>query len=712
MKTQQWLEAHRAGAIRHEWAELDLTDGVNHLRLRVSADGPKVRGIREGAGSEATQQLADAMGALMTTSRLRQMRHVASSVIIEPIPLPYTSPAARHSELLDVRIQSAIPWEGWGHTAAQAKSLAQLTEVDECVETYGPRTLTWMVSNNGKGFIRDARNTATHGTNDGWIVHESQVMWKGGKAWWTRSPYRLEHEGPMGIRVYPCESLPGFYKIQPTANAHGHHQGDYPSGPELVHGRCQLNGSDAPTAMVYTTARYAGLVFHDGQPVKDARHPGVALHVPEAGSSPPPSSEPETEPRAVPVWLTPSLTPAERQLAWMLAHEGLAEQPLGSNTGADIEVFDAICVRDGQPNFGAWLSNVPNDWCASCCSYSAHITRLPTDPPMPFKARASVKELKDDAVAADCFVPMADIVSGAVVPQPGWKVLWPRFDPGTTRVTWRGHVDTLVRVIGWDGHKLMAEVVGGNVGHKITRRTLDLLKEPLPVIGMIRIPGGDESTTMPGPERSLPAVDRDDWFAEGLDVSRYQSPNRCDYDVLARRFGWMIVKLSQGVGRDRHGAEHTRRARAARMRVGGYHFFDPGIPWSAQFDTFKAAADAAGYGKPGDIVPVLDIEKRAGVPFDAAAHVEPCRKLAREMAIRLGGAMIYINLNTIALMGYPEWIREHSLWIASETENPEPTRPPGWDWDIWQYAALRVDGCAVDIDVNRALRVPLIPENA
>lgn len=705
MRTRDWLEAHAAGAVRHEWAELDLTDGVNHVRLRVSADGPRVRGVRHGAGAEATQQLADAMGALMTTSRLREMRHLASSVIIEPVPLHYTSPAERHSELVDVRIQGAAPWEGWGRAAAQGKALEQLTEVDECVALYGPRSLTWMVSNYNKGFVRDPKNTATHGTNDGWIVHESQVMWRDGKAWWTRSPYRLEHEGPMGIPVYPCESIPGFYKVQPRANAHGHHQDDYASAPELVHGRCQLNGANAPTAILYTDARYAGLVFHDGNPVKAARHPGVELYVPEVASAPPPSSEPETEPRGTSTWLTPALTPRERQLAWMLAHEGLAEHPLGSNTGADIEVFDAICVRDGQPNFGAWLSKVPNDWCASCCSYSAHITKLPGDPAMPFKARASVKELKDDATAAGHFIPMADIVSGKVVPQPGWKVIWPRFDPGTRTIGWRGHVDTLVRMlVDSPSGKLMAEVIGGNVGHKITRRVIDLLAQPLPATGMIRIPEHADA----GAESDAPAASKE---TRGVDISHHQPPATLDWPRLAQDFDWVIARACYGTKPDRHFVEHVRQARAHRLRVGAYTFVRQTQGPESQLDAFRAQLEAAGFGE-GDIAPVLDLESNQANgdgPVDARLGVAAWA-MTQDLFDRFGEVIIYTERDVWKQLGSPAWMLERPIWTSWPSYLGDDPWPHD-EWAIWQHHHGKGMRYPERLDQNVALRLPLITED-
>lgn len=414
-------------------------------------------------------------------------------------------------------------------------------------------------------------------------------------------------------------------------------------------------------------------------------------------TSPPPiSSAPDTEPDTTPPWLKPELEPRERQLAWALHHEGHAET--GPNTSPLIDAWAEHCVRDGRSMGFLWTEHVGADWCAVFASAACVETALDGDPPMP-PPRISMSERKADAIAAGTFVPLEDILSGAVDLLPGWQLLWPRFDPGTTRITWRGHVDIFV---GWaDREAGTAETIGGNVANKVTRKVRCLLNGELSCYGAVRIPDrGELGEETPPPMPSAPG------YIEGLDVAFYQEPDRCDYDVLARRFEWLIAKATQGVGKDPDFPEHIRRARAAGMAVGAYHFFVVDIPWSAQADAFSAACEAAGYGVSGDIVPALDLEVYRG--FSAESYNDAGRKLAREMAIRFGAPpMIYTNLNTLALMGYPEWVDAYPLWLASQTTKDKPTGPERWS--IWQHDATRVEGCTVDIDVNRARELPRIP---
>lgn len=711
MKVREWLEAYTAGAVHHDWTELDLSDGTNHVRMRVSADAPRIRDVRHGAGAFGAQQLADAMvdddggspeSALMLTSVLVERRHHASSVVLDPIPLTKMPPAEKHSRLIDVAVQSAVPFTAWGAAPAQGRALEQLEEVPACVQLYGPRQLTWSVANVCKPFCVDSKCTATFGVNHGWIVHESQVEWRQ-----NRGDGRPGHVWVAKvIPVYASKVLPGFFLIQDRGAAHffGEHadQDDYASAPLFAHGWSLANGAWVPTRVLYTDARYAGLVTPDGQPLRSHRHPNVPpvvleLATRELTPPAPPASGPVTEPDPTPPSLRAELEPRERIVAWMLAHEGHTESPAGSNTSPLIDSWAEHCVRDGHSMGSLWTAKEGRDWCAVTIGGAIVGTRLPGDPRMP-TPRISMSEYMADAKAEGRFVSLADILSGKVDLLPGWVLCWPRIDPTTGTITWKGHVDVPLRWV--DRGKALVETIGGNVGNRIARAVRRLNDPVLPCYGAVRIPDRADAS----PVLVAPVSDTAE-LIEGIDVSSYQPPAKCDYSVLRRRFSWGISKASQGVRRDGTFPEHVRRQRAAGFVVGAYLFFEGDTPWSAQADVFSESAAAAGYGKPGDIVPALDLEVWQG--FSADVYNDAGRKLARELALRFGGCMIYTNLNTIALMGYPAWLEEHELWLASQTSNPQPTGPERWA--IWQWDAIRVDGFAgAAIDVNRARRLPLI----
>lgn len=720
MKVREWLEAYTAGAVHHDWAELDLSDGTNHVRLRVSADAPRIRDVRHGAGAYAAQQLADAMAsddggspeaALMLTSVLVERRHHACSVVLDPIPLSKMPPAEKHSALVDVAIQSAVPFTAWGAARAQGRALEQLEEVPACVQLYGPRELTWSVANVCKPFVIDSKCNDTFGVNHGWLVHESQVQWRA-----NRGDGRPGHVWvAKGIPVYPSKVLPGFYLIQDRGAAHFFgelaDQDDYASPPLFAHGWSLLNGAWVPTRVLYTDARHAGLVTLDGKPLRSHRHPNVPPVVLELATreltSAPPESGPPTVPDATPPWLRAELEPRERIVAWMLAHEGHTEQPMGSNTSPLIDEWAEHCVRDGRSMGFLWTATTGADWCAVTIGGAMVNTCLPGDPGMP-TPRISMSEYMADARAEGRFVPLADILSGKVELLPGWVLCWPRIDPTTGTITWKGHVDVPLRWV--DRDKALVETIGGNVGNRIARAVRRLDDPALPCYGAVRIPDRADASpvlvALEPDDRGVAHRDlKPDNIIEGIDVSSYQPPAKCDYPTLRKRFSWCIAKVSQGVRRDATFPEHARLTRSVGMTLGGYLFFEGDTPWSVQADVFSEAAEAAGYGKPGDIVPALDLEVWKG--FSADVYNDAGRKLARELTLRFGGCMIYSNLNTIALMGYPAWLEEHKLWLASKSGRATPTGPERWS--IWQWDAIPVTGFSGgDVDVNRARRLPLI----
>lgn len=429
---------------------------------------------------------------------------------------------------------------------------------------------------------------------------------------------------------------------------------------------------------------------------------GYVRHVVREGSN-------DLNVAAKPEWLDPSLPPRMRQLLWMLHHEGHRET--GPNTSALIDKWAEHATRDvdGDGDEDAlgrdlWTERSGADWCAAMVGASIAETALPGDPSMP-TPRVSMKEMLDDAKAAGTFVPIEDIVSGKVELLPGWKILWPRYDPGTRTIGWRGHVST--KTTKWVNRAAwIPETIDGNVGNAVTLvRNRPLIGGPgLDALGAVRIPDG------PGGEPTRNSDDSQQGrLVEGIDVSVWQKPEHCDYPTLAKRFGWGIARTSYGVTRDRTFPVHINGMRSAGMKVGGFIFFIQDEPWSKQAEVFISQADAAGYGKRGDILPVVDLEvpvKGRG-PLDPNAYNEAGRKLTAYLAERYGGAMIYTNLNTIALMGTPKWIDKYPLWLASQTTKPEPTGPSRWS--IWQYDATRVDGYSGPaIDVNRARELPLI----
>jgi hypothetical protein len=209
----------------------------------------------------------------------------------------------------------------------------------------------------------------------------------------------------------------------------------------------------------------------------------------------------------------------------------------------------------------------------------------------------------------------------------------------------------------------------------------------------------------------------------GCDVSGWQPSTLVPWSDTRINFG--LVKFSEGDGQASSAAGHVAHIRACEKPLGAYHFFHPECDARSQFEAFDGVSSRVGYGKPGDIVPAIDVEyfKGHGVTkywtplLDAFAalleegyHCKP---------------MLYINAATWQLLGSPAWVLEHPLWVPffSLEKHPAPASlplsvVPGKleNWAIWQRLGGKLFGNVQEqaaygaVDQNLAQRLPLIGE--
>jgi lysozyme len=175
--------------------------------------------------------------------------------------------------------------------------------------------------------------------------------------------------------------------------------------------------------------------------------------------------------------------------------------------------------------------------------------------------------------------------------------------------------------------------------------------------------------------------------AFGIDVSHHQNPAAVPWDSIAATSSFCICRTTYGRMRDRQVAEHMRRARAAGLQVGVYHFFRPSQPVEDQCAALRAAAQAADY-RPGDIVPALDVEAD---PIPTMQHVKPdwepkVRRMAEAMAVAFGAQpLIYITQREWGMLGRPMWMTDYPLWVAHYTPRAKPATPGDVAATIWQH---------------------------
>ena len=206
----------------------------------------------------------------------------------------------------------------------------------------------------------------------------------------------------------------------------------------------------------------------------------------------------------------------------------------------------------------------------------------------------------------------------------------------------------------------------------------------------------------------------------GCDVSYCQSPSLVPWGD--ERVEFAIVKATEGVHTDINAAAHVAKIRAANKPLGLYHFFHPEIDRRAQFEEFDACSRAVGYGKPGDIVPAIDLEYFHGhevLPTWSHPALELAEMFAEAFSAR---PLLYCSAATWVCMGRPAWVLEHPLWVPMymiDGYAPPATLAPkyvpgGGEWAIWQYfvgplfAEKQASKARGAVDHNRARRLPLI----
>jgi hypothetical protein len=198
----------------------------------------------------------------------------------------------------------------------------------------------------------------------------------------------------------------------------------------------------------------------------------------------------------------------------------------------------------------------------------------------------------------------------------------------------------------------------------------------------------------------------------GIDISHHQNPATLPWDRIAASSSFCICRATYGARRDRHVAEHMRRARSVGLQVGLYAFFRPSQPVVDQIAAFRAAAQAAGY-QHGDIIPALDVEAD---PVPTMQHVTPAwepgvRQFADALAREFGALpLIYITQREFGMLGKPTWVLDHPLWVANYTAAAKPATPGNQPWTIWQHrvapydpkGAGGYDKARPELDQNRA----------
>jgi GH25 family lysozyme M1 (1,4-beta-N-acetylmuramidase)/5-hydroxyisourate hydrolase-like protein (transthyretin family) len=191
--------------------------------------------------------------------------------------------------------------------------------------------------------------------------------------------------------------------------------------------------------------------------------------------------------------------------------------------------------------------------------------------------------------------------------------------------------------------------------------------------------------------------------ATGIDVSSHQHSTTLSWTAVeADGISFAFVKATEGrTYTNPYFASDWAAARRHGIYRGAYHFAWPRAGTAVrQARFFVATAGLA--DQPGDLPPVLDLERTGGLGVGALrtwtrTWLETVRDLTgRTPAIYVSPYFWRTHLgNSRAFAGYPLWVAHYGV--------KTPDVPGGWSrWTFWQTTSSgRVAGIAGRVDMNR-----------
>jgi lysozyme len=192
-------------------------------------------------------------------------------------------------------------------------------------------------------------------------------------------------------------------------------------------------------------------------------------------------------------------------------------------------------------------------------------------------------------------------------------------------------------------------------------------------------------------EIAMPSMD-------GIDVSRYQGViNWPQVATAGAKFSF--VKMSRTTTPDPRGKLNLANGRAAGLLVGGYHFMTNGATGLNQANAFLAATAL----KPGDLLPVLDVETPPATAAGRILYVQRCEVWLNTVSAAIGGKrpFIYTRKDILAALGNPASFRNCPLWLARYSSSPPPIPVGFTSYVVWQYSDTgSISGIAGPVDLN------------
>ena len=208
----------------------------------------------------------------------------------------------------------------------------------------------------------------------------------------------------------------------------------------------------------------------------------------------------------------------------------------------------------------------------------------------------------------------------------------------------------------------------------------------------------------------------DGYDVRGIDISHYQK--NIDWELLRnakvneRPLRFIIVKATEGMTlMDEDFNDNFCRARENDLIRGAYHFYNPNRDATRQAEFYLKQVHL----EPGDLPPILDIEKRGKRSLSEFQH-DVKTWLDIVQTVYGVAPIIYTNLDFKRHYLNDPVFDEYPLWVANYYK--KELKYEG-KWVIWQYTDWgEVDGITDKVDFNlfngdmETLHQFLIPDEA
>lgn len=183
----------------------------------------------------------------------------------------------------------------------------------------------------------------------------------------------------------------------------------------------------------------------------------------------------------------------------------------------------------------------------------------------------------------------------------------------------------------------------------------------------------------------------------GIDISHYQGKinwNILELQIKDRPVEFFVFRATMGDDQDKLFKEYWQALDTAKIARGAYHYYRPNENSTKQAENFINTVKL----KPGDLRPILDIERNSTIQSQARLR-EGIKNWLNIVENHYGVKPILYTGDTFnqhVLLG--NGFEDYPLWVA----NYNPIQEPESDyWVIWQFSEKgKMKGISEDVDLN------------